>query len=118
MFKDTTPGSVLGAELRALYKGLSLYRKGNSTPVYLLSDSADAIGSILSNESFYGPEGAFLEMARKEMDDALVWATFHISRTRNEVAHGLAKFALSSPCPHAWIGDDVLLWIRDLARHS
>lgn len=109
------PGSVIGAELKAICEGLSWYKGLWNDDVYVLSDSMDALYAAGSSEEFYGPAGSFLADI-KELSDASVKGLCYISRKYNLLAHNLARFAHSSSVPQAWFEAGLPFWIEEYAR--
>lgn len=87
----------------AVLEGINWGRSLTQGPFRICSNIVDTITSINSVARHFGPEGATLEIISRVLETTLVWGFFYNPRASNLAAQELARFALSSSHPHAWV---------------
>jgi hypothetical protein len=72
--------------------------------IILEGDALEVVQALQREESGWGRNGAVHD-AKQQMERFMEWRMAHVHRQANDVAHSLAKFALSLQDEQLWMTD-------------
>ncbi|KAL8538340.1 hypothetical protein ACS0TY_000359 [Phlomoides rotata] len=110
-----SPGSVLAAKLIGILEGIRLLKGLGENRGVFWSDSMEDVGAIMNGNYLWNAAGVVRNQVLKEFEGFLVWEIAFTPRLQNRAAHEVANFVCSSSLPHAWYGDDLSLWLQEIA---
>lgn len=114
--KISHPGSILAAEITAIMDGVGFWNSYLKEPIYVLSDSKEAIEAVNSDYQYKSYEETLIMEARDLINSSPVKGIFYCQRQHNMEAHNLAKIASKSLLPQAWVGRDIPRQIMSIAQ--
>lgn len=97
-FRKIPPtGSVMAAEVKAIYNGVLFGEHNLQGPKRILSDSLEAIHAIRGKEMYKGVEEINIRITKRLIEGFSITGVWYCKRAVNTLAHKLAKDALVSP---------------------
>ncbi|XP_073023413.1 uncharacterized protein [Primulina eburnea] len=112
------PGSVACAELLAIRNGMDLCLRVGLTNVCIFSDSLEAVRMVLSHVEDLGSAGVLAMEIQSMLELPNFHSIKHVRRRAVEVAHILARKALSCNRSINCVNDDLPLWLVNIVSRD
>ncbi|VAI26233.1 hypothetical protein VPH35_087562 [Triticum aestivum] len=93
---------ALEAEIHTLMQGMALACQHTKLPVYVQSDSSEAL-SILSSDSLTRSAYGHLAMEIKFLLEGREFMPQKLTRSQNRIAHCLANYSRTESCTAVWL---------------